>query len=64
MDFHKLFEELNQELKDREESGSGDKEVPTSGLLAGEDEQKVAEPKVAEPKEADAEEPLRLPDPP
>lgn len=64
MDFHKLFEELNQELKDHEESGSGDKEVPTSGLLVGEDEQKVAEPKVAEPKEADAEEPLKLPEPP
>ena len=59
MDFSKLFEELNRELRDREESGVEDKEVSKSGLLAGEAEQKVAEPK-----EEDAEEPLKLPDAP
>ena len=58
MDFQKLFEELNQELKNREESDVEDKEVTKSGLLAGESEQQVAEPK------GDAEAPLKLPDPP
>ena len=58
MDFHKLFAELNQELKDREEAGAEEKDVSKSGFLAGEAEQKVAEPK------EDAEAPLKLPDPP
>lgn len=58
MDFQKLFAELNRELKNHDESGAEGNEVPTGGLLAGEAEQKVAEPK------GGVEAPLKLPDPP